>query len=503
MADQQPLQPPHNPHADEEEQTQTDVDRQTDVVPLVPSVVVGGAPRHCDDRPAASRAREEDEIAGESTQTSRRRPELYRDAIHAVYGWLTFNELATTCRISRSWYAAACNLKSRCERLKTFSDRVIYHLVRSPLRRHITQFTSDTDEYTRLTVASLLLLKTLMPHVDSLSCAIIVTEDTPPQLALPSGLRDLTIGFQFEADSPNRRALITNLMTSIARECPYLTRGEFGVQLTSAPCVWSTMDGRIVEPLSRISSLTALALYGRPHPTCIDVLRRMTQLRRIDLRGFWSDEALGQLTSGSHPQLALEAIGMVRQIDPTTAAALVRLPSLTQLMPIGLWSTPDPGTLLAHLPRLTKLNFECDATVDITLAIAALTRLTNLTFLTITHGALTSTHLATLLPHLTRLSELELEWCPALTSLACLSQTHHLASTLQKLWVLRCRSIPPFELHHLRALTSLQLLSLSSSLTSALDGLTIAGFTPGSPAFHSHHFPHLTKFVYHAPPPAA
>jgi hypothetical protein len=203
--------------------------------------------------------------------------------VHAVYRWLTFKELATTCCISKLWYAAACTLKSRCERLKTFSDRVISHLVQSPLRRHITQFTSDTDEYTRLTVASLTLLKTLMPHIDSLHCAIIVTEDTPPQLALPVGLRELTIRFRIEVNSPNQCALITFLVASIACECTHLTRCQFGVKLASASDDWLTMDGGIVEPLSRISSLTDLALYGGPHPTCIDLLRGMTQLRRITI----------------------------------------------------------------------------------------------------------------------------------------------------------------------------------------------------------------------------
>jgi hypothetical protein len=502
MADQPPQQSPHAADADEEEQKQTGVDRQTDVVPLSPSVDVGDAPRHCDDRPAASRAREEDALTGESTQTST--PELYRDVIHAIYGWLTFNELVPTSRISKSWYAAACTLKSRCERLEKFSDRIIDQMVRSPLRRHINQLTSETFVNTCLTVASLLLLKTFMPHVDSLRFTIIVTEDTPSQLALPVGLRDLTIRFEIEVDSPNRRALITNLMASIARECPRLTRCQFGVQLTSAPSVWLTMEGRIVEPLSRISSLTDLTLYGEPHPTCIDVLRRMTHLRQIDLRtAFWSDEALGQLTSDplTSPQLALESIGSMRWLDPTNAVALMRLPTLTELTPIE-WRINDPGTLLAHLPRLTMLKFHCYATVDVTLAITALTRLTNLTSLWINHGALTSTQLCTFLPHLTRLSKLVLGWCPALSSLACFSLTHHLATTLRTLSVLDCLSISPFELPHLRALTALRELTVSHSFTAELDASTIAEFTPGSPAFHSHHFPHLTKFVYHAPPAA-
>jgi hypothetical protein len=325
-----------------------------------------------------------------------------------------------------------------------------------------------------------------------------VTDDTPPQLPLPVGLRELTIRFQIKVDTPNRRALITTMMASIACECTHLTRGQFGVKLTSAPFVWLTMDGRMFEPLTRIHTLTDLALEGQLHPTCIDLLRRMTQLRRITIddygRGIpWSDTDLGRLTSGSHPQLALESIGLVHQIDPTTAAALVRLPTLTELTS-SRWQVHDPGTLLAHLPRLTMLDLQCETTVDITLAVAALTRLTNLTSLTISHGALTSMHLCTLLPHLTQLAELNLHWCPAVTSLACLSQTQHLASTLHTLAVLRCCSISPFEVHHLRALTSLQFLYLNGSLTAELDASTIAEFTPGSPAFHAHHFPHLIHF---------
>jgi hypothetical protein len=190
----------------------------------------------------------------------------------------------------------------------------------------------------------------------------------------------------------------------------------------------------------------------------------------------------------------------VWSIDPTIAAALVRFPTLTELTP-WRWRIHDPGTLLAHLPRLTKLKFVCEATVDITLAIAALTRLTNLTSLAISHDALTSTHLATFLPHLPRLSELELGWCPALSSLECFSLTLHLASTLHKLSLDGCRSISPFELHHLRALTALRELIVWK--TFELDGLTIAGFTPGSPAFLSSHFPHLTTFDYSAPLPSA
>jgi hypothetical protein len=503
MADQEPLQPPHNPHADEDVQKQTDVDRQTDVVPLDPSTIVDGAPRHCDDRPAASRSREEDSLACESTPASRRRPELYRDAIHAVYGWLTFNELVPTSHICKSWRAAACNLKSRGERLDKVTDDVIDQLVQSPLRHHIDRLQSED-----LLVQSLILVKVYMPHIETLAFDLVVSAAMPSHqvLALPCDLRELTIRFQIEVDSPNRRALITTLMTSIARECPHLTRGEFEVHLDSASDDWSTMVGRIVEPLTRIGSLTDLILTdltfdGELHPTCIDVLRRMTQLRRLTIYGrgtHWSDADLDRLTSGSHPQLALESIKIVWSIDPTTVASLVRLPTLTELTP-WQWKVDDPGTLLAHLPRLTKLKFRCEPTVDITLAIAALTRLTNLTSLTIRHEALTSAHLCTFLPHLTQLAEFNLHWCPAVTSLACLSLTLHLASTLQKLTVSYCRSIPPFELHHLRALTSLQFISMHRSLTSELDGLTIAGFTPGSSAFQSHHFPHLSQFHYYPP----
>jgi hypothetical protein len=159
MANQQPPQhPPHAAHADEDEQKQTDVDRQADVDHLFPPVV-GDAPRHCHAQRPAMRPRREESLAADSQPSSP--PELYRDALYAIYGWLTFNELVPTSRINKSWYTAACNLKSRGERLKKFSDRVISQMVHSPLRRHITQLTSGTVVCTHLTVASLALLKTL------------------------------------------------------------------------------------------------------------------------------------------------------------------------------------------------------------------------------------------------------------------------------------------------------------------------------------------------------
>jgi hypothetical protein len=496
MADQPPQQPPHAhaADADEEEQKETVVDPMTDVDQLGPSVV-GDAPPHFHAQRPTKRSRKEDSLAIESPPPSP--PELYRDALHTVYGWLTFKELARTSRIRKSWYAAACHLKSRGERLDVTND-VIFHLVRSPLCHHINQLTSDTGE--RLTVASLLLLKTLMPHVDSLRCTIIVTEDTTSQLALPVGLRELTIRLEIEVDSPNRRALVTTMMASVAIESPRLHRVELGIESDSASGDWSTMDGRIFEPLTRIDTLTDLTLNGELHPTCIDVLRRMTQLRRITIDGndpHWSDADLDQLTAEPH-QLALESIERVWRIDPTTAAALVRLPSLTELTP-SRWEVDDPGTLLAHLPRLTELKFYCEETVDITLAIAALTRLTNLTSLTINHDELTSTDLCTFLPHLTRLSNLDLMYCPVLSSLECLSLTLHLASTLRTLSLHHCLSIPPSELHHLRALTALRKLVVCGSFTAELNASTIAEFTPGSPTFHSHHFPHLIYFGYDPP----
>jgi hypothetical protein len=61
MASQQPPHMFHAAHGDEDVQK-----HQTDVVPLDPSVVVGGAHRHCDDRPAASRSRYEDSLGVES-----------------------------------------------------------------------------------------------------------------------------------------------------------------------------------------------------------------------------------------------------------------------------------------------------------------------------------------------------------------------------------------------------------------------------------------------------
>jgi hypothetical protein len=491
MADQQPLQPPQNPHAGEEEQQETAVDRMTDVDRLLPPIV-GDAPPHFHSQRQAKRARQEESLAADSQPPSP--PELYRDALHTVYGWLTFKELVTTSRINKSWYAAACNLKSRGERLDDVTNDVIYQMVQSPLRRHVTQLISDPGEDTCLTVASLLLLKTFMPHVEQICCGVIVAEDTTPQLALPVGLRFIRITFRVKTNLPTPAVdeMLIRLVASIARGCPRLTSCQFGVKLAASPAVWSTMNGRIVEPLSRMSSLTDLALYGGPHPACIDLLRRMTQLRRITT--VMSAEQLDQLTAEPH-QFALESLQDIDEINPATIAALIRLPTLTELTP-RCWRVNDPGTLLAHLPHLTKLHVCGIRRVDINRCMVALARLTNLESLTLSHPELTSAHLCTLLPHLTRLSQLELWGCTALSSLACLSLTHHLASTLQKLSVSMCHSIPPFELHHLRALTALRKLTVWNSFTAVLDASTIAEFTPGSLTFQSHHFPHLAEFYY-------
>jgi hypothetical protein len=141
----------------------------------------------------------------------------------------------------------------------------------------------------------------------------------------------------------------------------------------------------------------------------------------------------------------------------------------------------------------------CEITVDITLCVDALTRLTHLSSLVLSHAHLTDAHLCTLLPHLSHLSELNLSTCPELTSFTCLSHTRHISSTLHKLEIYNCRRISPIELLHLRALTALRSLALQMSLNAALDVLTLGGFTRDSPAFLRSHFPRLTKFEYLPP----
>lgn len=445
--------------------------------------------------------------------------ELYRDALHCVYDFLSLKDLAVgPVLCSRGWLSAAISLRARQANVQLV-HACLDALLDTPLRRHVSSLACPP--LLPLLDPQLLRLRDRMPQLQSLDCAVEVNATaTGMPLAFPAQLQSLTVkltasppiaaGCSLEAGS----ALLERLLRDVAVSCPSLCTLEV--------CVSVHLDlpegGRVLFPPSTLSPLLALRStlssfqlawcdpaeavhrdrpmrlqWGQPH---IDVFRALLALTKLDARGSkWSEWELELLTADPAPPL-LQAVDIRHAIlDSRAGSLLARLPALTELR-----SNFFVGDLsfLSQMLQLRTVDLNCQM-VDPALLTSALSCCSRITDLSLNCAAVTDEQLCALLPSLPLLSALSLQRMRVLTSLRFLSATPQLSRSLTCLTLRRCRRLPLVELQHLRSLSSLTRLTLAESFTEPLGSDVRAQLEPASPVLGGRDWPKLTQFHYEPP----
>lgn len=260
-----------------------------------------------------------------------------------------------------------------------------------------------------------------------------------------------------------------------------------------------------LQPLRHLHSLRTLqwmasvkSMYGPircfslPTAAHTNVLRSLPHLTDLELNS-------GELSNSELQLLLAEPLSAqlcsfaLNDMRPEHLAPLLRLQTLTRLSLTQL-QMPDPA-FLANLPQLQDLTLTCEQAANAGLLAAALGRCTHLTRLQLEHPTISSEQLASFLPYLPHLRELDLYDCEQLRSLSFLSGAPNLASTLQQLLIADCPSLPLRDLPLLFQLTALESLALEWSFDAPLDDATQAMFDPNS-SDTQRCLPNLREFSY-------
>lgn len=259
----------------------------------------------------------------------------------------------------------------------------------------------------------------------------------------------------------------------------------------------------LLQPLLRLTSTLNLLLLRADEDARIpwqqvhiDVFRSLSKLKELHFSD-WSAEQVQWLTADPAPT-QLQDVGWIDRISADQAASLSRLPSLTRLIAYPSLTLAD-ASFIGGLKQLQTVDLRCEPQVDVQRLMTALTQCSDINDLSLGHPSLTAGHLATLLPHLSRLSELRLVDCLELRSLSFLSATPHLASTLRKLNLWKSPLLPPAEALHVQRLHALEELSFERSFTAPLDEAILASFAPHDPLTRQQANPNLRTFSYRPP----
>jgi hypothetical protein len=228
-------------------------------------------------------------------------------------------------------------------------------------------------------------------------------------------------------------------------------------------------------------------------PAAVDALRSMPLLRSLSFDP--SAESFARLLQPPH-QLRLESLWTGAPFTAEFGEAIVQLPALTDLdFSLGSLHTD----FLRQLPNLRQLylsSLECPISADTDGVMNSLHSLVGLLELHLILGGrfplpITADHLTTCLPHMPRLTGLQLSYPTALDSLRFLS-SGPITHSLKKLQLSRYEPrLPLHELRHVHELSALTELCLWSVFDRALDEYTQSLYTPPSRLM-----PSLLEFVH-------
>jgi hypothetical protein len=290
-----------------------------------------------------------------------------QDSLSVVFSFCKYlSEVVAAARTCRSWRAVA-NLRRSSRRAKVTLIRAAFLQMlqsESPLRVHLSTLTL---EYHPTSVQDLLQLFARCPHLEQLAVWVdgasvaALTKSVSGAAAFasqawPSSLHSLVLE-PFGTTLIGMQPLVDALPSSVA-----------GLQsLTVMP--WDGVIDMDFAPLLRLPQLTRLSItrtLRRSQLAVVKQLRSLTELV-VDAFGRWGGtrSLLPQLLDGPHQLQRLQKINVQHvNLDTTDTQALMTLPSLTELEPMGI----DPACfpLLRSFSRLHKLTLTPHPPMDVT-----------------------------------------------------------------------------------------------------------------------------------------
>jgi hypothetical protein len=415
------------------------------------------------------------------------RPVLYTDALLTVFSFLPLSALSRVLAVCHGWSHVVQHMPSRdATVIPEAPERMLLAVALSSLgRRHVGRIGTKCSKVSMWQFggpAMLCVIAQNMPCVRELYAEL----RREPPLLLPSTLTTLHL-FTF---APAQYVMKTVSKLHLLKECRLLLEAtavdlDFSVfrsmeHLTSLSFVWST----VVTWGANRTRLTA---------TQIQQLRTMPYLTLMD-PGIKDASTFTRLFHKPH-QLQWAAVGMIERLNLERGQALTLLPSLTRL---------DAGrcedlSCVALMPKLADLHIDANSpdgadapwllSSDAILVALNSQTCSRLTSLSLSAG-LSSKDMCILMPRLSRLTSLHLMDMRDMDSL-CFLQEGAITRTLTHLELESCRLLHPLEmrrLHHLRALTSLQ---IQICFSQPLDELSQANYRPPTVLI-----PSLRSFIY-------
>ena len=447
---------------------------------------------------------EEKQGAGPSSAHVPPAMRAYRHALESIFSMLELSDLIQILAVSRSFAAAVRSMSpipasisrvgyeslSEC-RPRPFPP--IERIVGSSLLRHLAAIEiDDARGWTPLNSASLGLLASHAPNLQSLSCALTLTPNEP--LILPAKLQSL----QLRSFGHYSGAALNGMLTAVAA-LPSLSRLRLQLAAFDSDTTadWSLLDA--CRSLTHLTLKTPRGGAPKLSDTQVEQTRAaLGQLRRL---------SLGQMDSAMIARLLQppvtarwQDIGRVRA-DTRAGELLLRLPSLTAL---DLWYAEPTARVefLSDLKQLTSLQMDCynpdhnddddddgeNAAwfVPADVLLASLVLCKGITELTLTCG-FDSAHWSALFDKLA-LQKLTIRR-GALETLRCFAEGP-ITQSLEQL-TLHSLALLPSEVAHLRALRRLRILRLVWCFSPRLAAVTLDSLSPPSSVL-----PALTELSY-------
>jgi hypothetical protein len=421
---------------------------------------------------------------------------LYRHVLESVFSFCSLAELAAVIRVSKEWAAAVQTMHPLCAALRdrVYPNPSLDFLCVSRLSRHI----GSIPWLLSPSVAELPALSFHLPHLHSL-CISFKNAWSP--LVFPARLRCLDVRFHSPSDDGDEvPELLTDAQTdelvaaiAVIASLPILEELILTPQGAERCCL---------TPLVDALALRKLVLYASPSvmesPSVIDALRRMPHLRALDFNP--TSSSFARLLEEPH-EMKLDTLLVSAEFTDEFAAAIVRLPTLTDF---SFFLCSKDTDFLSHLPNLRKLelfNFMCTVAPDAGRIIHSFHSLTRLEELRLDGSGdpdgefafrFTSEQLADCFAHMPLLSCLVLKGATAVRSLRFLS-SGPITRSLKELELRYFQPrLPLSELEYVQTLSSLVNLTLHSAFDRALDAPSLRQYTPPSALFPSlRHFRHF------------
>jgi hypothetical protein len=432
---------------------------------------------------------------------------LYRHALESIFAFCSVTELASVLRVSKDWAAAVQSMRPLDGQVGYMQSDLLQHLCASRLARHVGSLFCSMwpigAPAPPLSDTALVEVAQRMVNLRRLAWKSSVIADTVAVLesrfVFPVRLRH----FGLQVVPANKEAPPSASSWSRALNAAIEAIASLA-ELESLALTAEDARSCDLTPLLRAPALRDLTLVLNQDvlesPTVVETLRCMPHLRSLS----FEPSALGFARMLQTPhKMKLDTLNL--SLLPLTAEHGDAIKQLSTLTDLRFVLNSEHTDFFQQLPNLHSLQMhggQSTVLPDAARIMQSLHSLTGLTELGLGgkvreemphHFHFTSNHLAACLPHMPLLTKLLLMGASALNSLRFLS-SGPITQSLQELdlgsFTVR---LPPSELTHVHALSSLTKLTLRSVFDPPPDESTLALYAPPSRLM-----PSLQSFWHHS-----